>query len=113
MEIQYALQQPHNATVDILAIVAAVDASDHTPYYPDEIWEVILMDDRYVSNTMFDGHEFAYLQYQYFYNLCSGLTFLRILLSDPQISESMLISCGVDNKFLLAQNVMVDQESCE
>jgi hypothetical protein len=37
MEIQYALQQPHNATVDILAIVAAVDASDHTPYYPAEI----------------------------------------------------------------------------
>jgi hypothetical protein len=71
------------------------------------------MDDRYVSNTVFDGHEFAYLQYQYFGTLCSGLAFLRILLSDPQISESMLISCGVDNKFVLAQNVMVDQESCE
>jgi hypothetical protein len=41
------------------------------------------------------------------------MAFLRILLSDPQISESMLISCGVDNKFILAQNVMVDQESCE
>jgi hypothetical protein len=25
----------------------------------------------------------------------------------------MLISCGVDNKFVPAQNVMVDQESCE
>jgi hypothetical protein len=25
----------------------------------------------------------------------------------------MLISCGIDNKFVLAQNVMVDQESCE
>jgi hypothetical protein len=37
MEIQHALQQPHNATVDILAIVAAVGASDCTPYYPDEI----------------------------------------------------------------------------
>jgi hypothetical protein len=71
------------------------------------------MDDRYVSNTVFDGHEFAYFQYQYFSTLCSGLAFLRILLPDPQISESMLISCGVDNKFILAQNVMVDQESCE
>jgi hypothetical protein len=63
---------------------------------------------RYVSNTVFDGHEFAYLQYQYFGNLCNGLAFLRILLPDPQISESMLISCGVDNKFVLAQNVMVE-----
>jgi hypothetical protein len=34
-------------------------------------------------------------------------------LPDPQISESMLISCGMDKKFVLAQNVMVDQESCE
>jgi hypothetical protein len=34
-------------------------------------------------------------------------------LSDPQISGSMLISCGVDNKFILVQNVMVDQVSCE
>jgi hypothetical protein len=71
------------------------------------------MDDRYVSNMMLDGHEFAYFQYQYFSTLCSGLAFLCIMLSDPQISESMLISCGVDNKFVLAQNVMVDQESCE
>jgi hypothetical protein len=62
---------------------------------------------------VFDGHEFAYLQYQYFGNLCNGLAFLRILLPDPQISESMLISCGVDNKFVLAQNVMVDRESYE
>jgi hypothetical protein len=61
MEIQCALQQPHNATIDILAIVAVVDASGHTPYYPDEIREVALMDDRYVSNTVYDGHEFAYL----------------------------------------------------
>jgi hypothetical protein len=102
------LQQPHNATVDILAVVAAMDASDRTPYYPDEIREVTLMDDRYVLNTVFDGHEFAYLQYQYFGTLCSGLAFLRILLLDPQISESMMFSCGVDNKFVLAQNVMVD-----
>jgi hypothetical protein len=71
------------------------------------------MDDRYVSNTVFDGHEFAYFQYQYFGTLCSGLTFLRILLLDPQISESMLISCDVNNKSVLAQNVMVEQESCE
>jgi hypothetical protein len=37
MDIQYVLQQPHNATVDILAVVAAVDALDRTPYYLDEI----------------------------------------------------------------------------
>jgi hypothetical protein len=61
MEIQRALQQPHNATVDILAVMATVDASDRTPYYLDEIREVTLMDDRYVSNTVFDGHEFAYV----------------------------------------------------
>jgi hypothetical protein len=71
------------------------------------------MDDRYVSNTVFDGYKFAYFQYQYFSTLCSGLTFLRILLLDPQISESMLISCDVNNKFVLAQNIMVDRESCE
>jgi hypothetical protein len=113
MEIQRALQQPHNAIIDILVVVATVDASDRTPYYPDEIREVTLMDDRYVLNTVLDGHEFAYFQYQYFGTLCSGLAFLRILLPDPQISESMLISCGVDSKFVLAQNVMVDKESCE
>jgi hypothetical protein len=71
------------------------------------------MNDRYVSNMVFDAHKFAYLQYQYFSNLCSGMTFLHILLSDPQISESMFISCRVDNKFVLAQNVMAEQESCE
>jgi hypothetical protein len=113
MEIQRALQQLNNATIDILAVVAAVDASDHTPYFPDEIREVALMDDRYMLPTVFDRHGFAYLQYQYFSNLCSCMAFLRILLSDPQISESMLISCGMDKKFVLAQNVMVDQESCE
>jgi hypothetical protein len=37
MEIQRALQQPHNATIDVLAVVAAMDALDCTPYYPDEI----------------------------------------------------------------------------
>jgi hypothetical protein len=60
MEIQRDLQQPHNTTINILVVVAAVNASDRTPYYPDEIREVALMDDRYVSNTVFDGHEFAY-----------------------------------------------------
>jgi hypothetical protein len=113
MEIQRALQQPHNATVDILAIVAAVDASDRTSYFPDEIREVALMDDRYVLPTVFNRHEFSYLQNQYFGNLFSGMAFLRILLRDPQISESMLTSCGLDNKFVLVQNVMVAQESCE
>jgi hypothetical protein len=93
--------------------VAAMDASDRTPYFLNEIREAALMDDRYVSNKVFNSHEFEYLQYQYFGNLCSGMAFLHILLRDPQISESILISCGVDNKFVLAQNVMVDQESCE
>jgi hypothetical protein len=37
MEIQRALQEPHNATIDILVVVAAVDASDRTLYYPDDI----------------------------------------------------------------------------
>jgi hypothetical protein len=45
------------------------------PYYPDKIREVALMDDRYVSKMVFDGHDFAYLQYQYFGTLCSGLEF--------------------------------------
>jgi hypothetical protein len=67
------------------------------------------MDDRYILKLVFDGHDFANFQYQYFGTLCSGLSFLRILMSDPQISESMLISCGVENKFVLVQNVMVDQ----
>jgi hypothetical protein len=93
--------------------VAAVDALDCTQYFPDEIEEVTLMDDRYVLPTMFNRHKFAYLQYQYFGNLCSGMAFLCILLLDSQISESMLISCGMDNKFVLAQNVMVDQGSYE
>jgi hypothetical protein len=71
------------------------------------------MDDRYVSMFVFDVHYFAYFQYQYFGTLCNGMGFLRILLPDQQMSESMLISCGVDNKFVLVQNVMVDQVSRE
>jgi hypothetical protein len=71
------------------------------------------MDDRYVSKLMFDGHNFANFWYQYFCTLCSGLDFFRILMLDPQISESMLISCGIENKFVLVQNVMVDQVSRE
>jgi hypothetical protein len=81
--------------------VVAVDASDRTPYYPYEIQEVAFMDDRYVLRLVFDGHYFAYFQYQYFDTLCSGLGFLRILLHDPQISESLLISYGMYNKFVL------------
>jgi hypothetical protein len=54
MEIQRALQEPQNTTIDILAIVASVDASNRTPYYRDEIQEVTLMDDRYVSKLVFN-----------------------------------------------------------
>jgi hypothetical protein len=61
MEIQHALRQPHNTTVDILVVVATMDASDRTPNNLNEIREVALMDDRYVLNTVLDGHEFAYL----------------------------------------------------
>jgi hypothetical protein len=39
--------------------MVAVDASDHTQYYPDKIWEVPLMDDRYVSKLVFDVYYFA------------------------------------------------------
>jgi hypothetical protein len=53
MEIHHALQEPQDATVDILAIVAVMDASDRTSHYPDEIWEVALMDDRYISKFVF------------------------------------------------------------
>jgi hypothetical protein len=59
MEIQHAMQEPQDSTIDILALVVAVDASDHTPYYPDEIRELALMDDRYVSKLVFDIHDFA------------------------------------------------------
>jgi hypothetical protein len=39
--------------------------------------------------------------------------FLRILLPDPQMSDSVLISCAVDNKLVVVQNVMVGQVSLE
>jgi hypothetical protein len=45
MEIQHAIQEPQNAIADILAVVVVVDASDHRPYYPDEIRKVALIDD--------------------------------------------------------------------
>jgi hypothetical protein len=35
------------------------------------------------------------------------------MMLNPQITESMLVSCGIKNKFVLVQNVMVDQVSCE
>jgi hypothetical protein len=54
MEIHRALQEHQDATVDIIAVVAAMDASNHTPYCPYEIWEVALMDDRYISKFVFD-----------------------------------------------------------
>jgi hypothetical protein len=59
MEIQRPLQEPQNTTIDILVVVDAIDASDCTPYYPIEIRELALMDDRYVSKLVFDGHNFA------------------------------------------------------
>jgi hypothetical protein len=39
--------------------------------------------------------------------------FFHILLPNPGFNESMLISCGVDNKFVSLQNVLVDEVSCE
>jgi hypothetical protein len=63
-----------------------MDFLDHTPYYPNEIQVVALMDDRYVSKLVFDVHYFAYFQYQYFGTLCSGMDFLHILLPNPQMS---------------------------
>jgi hypothetical protein len=56
MEIHRALQEPKDTTVDILVVVSTVDASDRTPYYPDEIREVALMDDRYASKLVFIVH---------------------------------------------------------
>jgi hypothetical protein len=72
MEIHRALQEPQNATIDILSLVSAMDASDHTPYYPYEIQEVALMDDRYVLMLVFDVHFFAYYQYINILVLCAG-----------------------------------------
>jgi hypothetical protein len=60
MEIQHALQELQNTTIDILVVVATMDASDRTPNYPDETQEVTLMDDRYVSKLVFNGHDYAY-----------------------------------------------------
>jgi hypothetical protein len=60
MEIHRALQEPQDATVDILVVVAVMDVSDRTPYYPDEIREVALMDDRYVLKFVFDVQYTAY-----------------------------------------------------
>jgi hypothetical protein len=60
MEIHRALEEPQDATVDILVVVAVMDVSDRTPYYPDEIREVALMDDRYVSKFVFDVQYTAY-----------------------------------------------------
>jgi hypothetical protein len=59
MEIQRALQEHQHSTINILVVVAVVDASDHTPYYVDEIREVALMDDRYVLKLVFVGYDFA------------------------------------------------------
>jgi hypothetical protein len=84
--------------------VTAVDASDHTPYYPDEIREVPLMDDRLAS--LYTNLHISIINIQFFVQR-HGL--FHILLSGPQISESILISCGVDNKFVLLQNVLLDQ----
>jgi hypothetical protein len=53
------LQEPHNSTIDILAVVVAVDALDRTSYYLDEIREVALMDERYVLKLVLDGHDCA------------------------------------------------------
>jgi hypothetical protein len=75
MEIQRAMQEPQDATIDILVVVAPVDVSDRTPYFPDEIQELALMDDRYVSMLVFDVHNFANFKYKYFGTFCSGLDF--------------------------------------
>jgi hypothetical protein len=56
MEIYRALQEPQDTKVGILTIATVVDASNCTPYYPDEIREVPLMDDRLASMLVFDVH---------------------------------------------------------
>jgi hypothetical protein len=50
MEIQRAMQELQDSTVD---------ASNHTPYFPDEIWELALINDRYVLKLVFDIYDFA------------------------------------------------------
>jgi hypothetical protein len=52
--LQDAMQHPNNTCVDVLVVVAVVDASDCTPYYPDEIREIALMDDRLVLHLFID-----------------------------------------------------------
>jgi hypothetical protein len=53
------MQKPQDSTIDILDVVAAVDALNCTPYYPDEIQELTLMDDRYISKLVFDVQDFT------------------------------------------------------
>jgi hypothetical protein len=59
MEIQRAMQEPQDSPVDILVVEAAIDASDRTPYFPDEIQELTLIDDTYVLKLVFDVHDFT------------------------------------------------------
>jgi hypothetical protein len=56
MEIHRALQEPQDTIVDILDVVASVDAPDHTPYYPDESQEDELMDGRNALKLVFIVH---------------------------------------------------------
>jgi hypothetical protein len=56
MEIHRALQEPQDTIVDILDVVAFVDAPDHTPYYPDESQEDALMDGRNALKLVFIVH---------------------------------------------------------
>ena len=48
LELRRAMIEPQGASVDVLAVVAAVADSDRTPWYPHEVREIALMDDRYV-----------------------------------------------------------------
>jgi hypothetical protein len=59
MEIQRAMQEPQDSPVDILVVEAAIDASDRTPYFPNEIQELTLIDDTYVLKLVFDVHDFT------------------------------------------------------
>jgi hypothetical protein len=59
MEIQRAMQEPQDSPVDILVVEAAIDASDRTPYFPDEIEELTLIDDTYILKLVFNVHDFT------------------------------------------------------
>jgi hypothetical protein len=59
MEIQRAMQEPQDSPVDILVVEAAIDASDRTPHFPDEIQELTLIDDTYVLKLVFNVHDFT------------------------------------------------------